>query len=139
MWVLDQPTLPHSVQIRVGGVTFTCNSAKKMLYAPTRPFGSQAGGSDAVLGTLHWPGHPDFIAKGSRIAVGRFIPPADAAVAVSGVGEPLHTSPDPLAHAGRWKSWVPRQGRAHPSRGPDPSLSLSRDHNFFPETKRRQK
>lgn len=56
-----------------------------------RLFGSQAGGSNAVLGTVQWTGQPDFIAKGCRIAVARFIPAADAAMA-TGVGVSPSTS-----------------------------------------------
>lgn len=98
---LPQPTVWI---FRVGGVSFTCNPVKKMPYTFTWLFRSQVEGSDAVLVPLLWPGHLGFIAKGCKIVVARFVPPADTAVAVSGVGEPLHTSPDPLAHAARWKS-----------------------------------
>lgn len=77
--MLDQPTLPHSVQIRAGGVSFTCNPEEKVPYLSTK----LARGSDVVLGTLRCPKHPDFITKGCRI-VARFIPLADAALAVRG-------------------------------------------------------
>lgn len=90
-----------------------------------------ARGSDAVLGTLRCPKHPDFITKGCRI-VARFIPLADAVLAVRGRVSPSAPAA-PLNHAGMGKSWIMQQGRAHGSHGPD--LSLSRDHNFFPETK----
>lgn len=135
----SSPPYPTACRSGREGCPLPATLQKTMPYASTRLFGSHAGGSGAVPGTSHWPGHPDFIAKGCRLAVARFISPADAAVAASGVGEPLHTSPDPLAHAGRWKSRVLQQGRAHRARGPDPSVSLSRDHHFFLETKRWQK
>lgn len=70
--------------------------------------------------------------------VDRFIPPADAAVAVSGMGDPSTPAPAHLPIL-RWKSWVPQQGRAHNSWDPNISVSLSKDHNFFLETKRWQK
>lgn len=54
--MLDQPTLPHSVQIRAGGVSFTCNPEEKVPYLSTK----LARGSDVVLGTLRCPKHPDF-------------------------------------------------------------------------------
>lgn len=80
--MLAQPKRPHSAQIRVGIVSFICSPAeKKVPYASTKLL---ARGSDAVLGTSHCPEHPGFVTKGCRIVVARFVPLADAALAVRG-------------------------------------------------------
>lgn len=79
---------PHPTTCTLGweGGPLPAHPVKKMPYTSTRLFGSQAGRHDAVLGSLHWPGHPDFIAEGCRILVAMLIPPFDAAVALSGGG-----------------------------------------------------
>lgn len=47
--MLHQATLPHRVQIRVGGVSLICNPVEKVPFASTKLL---ARGSDAVLGNL---------------------------------------------------------------------------------------
>jgi len=78
MWVPDQPT-PRK------GILFLRVLQKNTPCASKRLLRSQAGGSDAVLGTSHRPSHPDFMAKGCRIVVARVGCRSGAGLAPPGV------------------------------------------------------
>lgn len=97
---------PHSMGKGGKGILYL-QPCKKKCHTPLRGLSGPRLGEAMPSRGLHTgpaehPCCPDFIAKGCRITVARFILPAEAAVAATGgeVGEPLGTSPDPLAHAG---------------------------------------
>lgn len=113
---------PYPTVCRSGqeGYPLPATLRKKVPYVSTK----LARGSDAVLGTLRCPKHPDFITKGCRI-VARFIPLADAALAVRGRVSPSApagpTQPcwdgEELGNAAGQGSWLPRS-RPVPQQGP---------------------
>lgn len=69
---------------------FYLQAFPKNAIVSMRLFRSQAGSSDAVRETLHWPGHSYFIARGCRTTLVRFIPLNDCSGTEWGGSAPPH-------------------------------------------------